>query len=159
MNESDMRGRAAPGAASGDVPERGTDTPTRRTASATPKPVRKAPQPEAPDLHQLQLQTPADPSEGLLGSRNIPREKVELPKHVGAGILARIPWLDVIMIGLTLAGIGWVGFHFDAVTAILAMGICNLVKSVVGIVLIAALIVGALLLLFRPRRYYRRGWW
>ena len=65
--------------------------------------------------------------------------------------LAALPWLDIIMILLTLAGVGWVIANFDAVTLLLFVGICKIMQWLIVLLIIAAILL-VLFFMFTSRR-------
>ena len=68
--------------------------------------------------------------------------------------LSTLPWLDIIMIALTIIGVVWVIANFDAVTIILCAGICKLLQTLMGWLLVIAVIAGLVLLISRGRRRF-----
>lgn len=77
-----------------------------------------------------------------------------LLRNLSLDRLAYLPWLDIIMILLTVCGIIWVIANFDAVTVIIAAAIGKLLQSVIGLLMIVAVIVGLVLILSRRRWRY-----
>lgn len=148
--------------------------PAPRPAQPTPRPTpAPRPQPSADLPAPVPAQKPAPrvpsavsgqtPEAGFFGgtagsgSSRTPRQRVSAP---GAGFslsrLATLPWVDIIMIALTVIGVIFVVVNFDAVTTIIAAFIAQLLQSVLGFLLIAALIVGGVILLnwwLRRRRW------
>ena len=68
--------------------------------------------------------------------------------------LAVWPWVDIIMILLTIAGVVWVIVNFDAVTMIIAVGIGKLLQSLIGLIMIVGAIVLAVVILSRRGRRF-----
>ena len=151
-----------------------TNPPPRPEPQPTPRPApAPRPQPSADLPAPVPAQKPAPrvpsavsgqtPEAGFFGgtagsgSSRTPRQRVSAP---GAGFslsrLATLPWVDIIMIALTVIGVIFVVVNFDAVTTIIAAFIAQLLQSVLGFLLVAALIVGGVILLnwwLRRRRW------
>lgn len=76
------------------------------------------------------------------------------PIRIPLDRLSSLPWLDIIMILLTVIGVVWVIVNFDAITTIIAAAIGKLIQSLIGLVLVVAVIVGLVLLTRRGRRFF-----
>lgn len=180
MNYNDLKRKYVPRPEQTEQEPPPVDTPVRpapRVESATlekpvPAPSRvrvqnnhaqgsKAPVPSpAPRSTQQTVRlTPASSSEDGFFGGNQPVSQRQRPvrQRVGRGFswdwLANVPWLDVVMILLTVIGIVSVIVNFDAVTLAIASVIAFLLQKVVSLFLIIALIVGAVLLFTRRRRF------
>lgn len=85
------------------------------------------------------------------------RSGPRFPVPQGGGFmdrLATLPWVDIIMILLTIAGVAWVVANFDAVTLIIAAAIGWLLQSLIGLFLIVCAIVAAVLIFSRRGRRF-----
>ena len=135
--------------------------PSRTTAQSNRAQGSKAqaPAPAPRSTQQAGRLTPASSSEDGFFGGNQPVSQRQRPvrQRVGRGFswdwLANVPWLDVVMILLTVIGIVSVIVNFDAVTLAIASVIAFLLQKVVSLFLIIALIVGAVLLFTRRRRF------
>lgn len=69
-------------------------------------------------------------------------------------VIRSIPWMDIIMILATLAGIIYVAVNFDAVTTSLFRGIAAILPIIIAI-LIIILIIAGIIMYFSLRRRRR----
>lgn len=182
MNYNDLKRKYVPRPEQTEQEPPPVDTPVRpapRVESATlekpvPAPSRvriqnnhaqgsKAPVPSpAPRSTQQTVRlTPTSPSEDGFFGGNQPVRQRQRPvrQHLGSGSgfswdwVANVPWVDIVMILLTVIGIVSVIVNFDAVTLAIASVIAFFLQKVVSLFLIIALIVGAVLLFTRRRRF------
>jgi hypothetical protein len=120
-------------------------------------PVRRPPAPLVPAKPRTPVRQDEDHNEGIFGDDggagtwDPPQDKPRWQWNFSLGNLAALPWVDIIMILLTVAGVVWVIVNFDAITVIIAAAIGKLVQSLISILLIVALIVGIVLLFSRGR--------
>lgn len=123
-------------------------------------PVRRPPAPLVPAKPRTPVRQDENDNEGIFGDDggagtwDPPKDKPRRQRrqwNFSLGNLAALPWVDIIMILLTVAGVVWVIVNFDAITVIIAAAIGKLVQSLISILLVVALIVGIVLLFSRGR--------